>query len=136
MRKHFVFRFLPQMSVLADIFYNASRCSFLMQKYDINDQLTTVALSCDRALVHGPASCTIACNSCQFWCSFPCVTLSLNVPHKVAQFLPPDLCSGSLQTIKFYHGPIDGPFSEALQPDTSTRCQLKAFTERTMLPNP
>lgn len=63
MRKHFVFRFLLQMSVLADIFYAASRCLFLMHKSNINDQLTTVALSCDRALVHGPASCTIA-NSC------------------------------------------------------------------------
>ena len=63
------------------------------------------------------------------------MTLSLNVPHKVVQFLPPDLCSGSLQTIKFYHGPIDDPFSEALQPDLSARRQLKAITE-TMLPNP
>lgn len=43
-----------------------------------------------------------------------------------------DLC----QLLSFIMAPYMVFFSESLQPDSSTRRQLKAVTERAMLPNP
>lgn len=87
--RYFLFRFISSVLALTHFFYTTSRCLFLMQDSDINKQLTIVTLFFYTILVHDPAHCTIAFNSCSSHCKrFLHVTLSLSALCSDEPFLP------------------------------------------------